>query len=234
MLCSSVSVIVPVYNEEKTIGTVLGDITKIMKTLNMPYEIIVVNDGSTDNTTFIAAQHNVTLLSYRQNRGKGYALRKAMQLTQSEIIVTIDSDGEHEPKDIPNLLTPILKGADIVSGSRFMNNQGQVTTRLNEIGNFFFNTCILLLTGKRITDSQTGFRAIKRDVLNKLNLQSDGYEIETEITVKGMANGFIYEELPISCERRQYSASKLKIIRDGTNILKTILKANFLSLGNYA
>jgi hypothetical protein len=116
---------------------------------------------------------------------------------------------------------------DIAAGSRFLNKQSAVTTKLNQIGNHLFNLAIMSLTGKRVTDSQTGFRVIKREVLEKLNLQSDGYEIETEITVKGLRNGFAFKELPITVERRRFGASKLKLISDSKRIFGTILTTSF-------
>jgi hypothetical protein len=84
------------------------------------------------------------------------------------------------------------------------------------------------LTGKRVTDSQTGFRAIKREVLEKLNLQSDGYDIETEITVKSLRSGFSFRELPLTVERRKFGVSKLKLFVDGERILRTILTTSFV------
>jgi len=222
---SAVSVIIPAYNEEKTIGNVISETILIMNNLLLPYEIIVVNDGSTDKTGQIAYKHKATVLSNEKNRGKGYSIRKALQHSQGNIIVTIDSDGEHKPKEIPDLINPLLEGADIVTGSRFMTNNTRATTRLNLIGNFVFNTTIFALTGKSITDSQTGFRAIRRNVLEKLNLESNGYEIETEITVKGLRNGYLFKERPITCERRQYNISKIQLIKDSIRIFKTILTA---------
>jgi len=223
-------VVISAYNEEKTIGNVISDTTSIMDSLDVPYEIIVVNDGSTDKTGLIAHSHKATVLSNKINRGKGYSLRNALKHTQGDIIVTIDADGEHKPKEIPDLIEPLFNGTDIVAGSRFLGTQRHATKKLNQIGNFFFNATIMTLTGKRVTDSQTGFRAIKRHVLEMLNLESDGYEIETEITVKGLRNGFVFKEKPITVERRKYSISKLKIIADGTKILKTILEASFSTI----
>jgi glycosyltransferase involved in cell wall biosynthesis len=225
---SAVSIIIPAYNEEKTIGNVISSTAEIMDGLDVPYEIIVVDDGSTDKTGLIASTYKVIVLTNNVNRGKGYSLRHALKHAQGSIIVTIDSDGEHKPKEIPDLIEPLYSGTDIVAGSRFLGSQSQVTTKLNIMGNFLFNTAIMTLTGQRVTDSQTGFRAIKKDVLDKLNLESDGYEIETEITVKGLRNGFVLKEKPISCERRKYSISKLKVLTDGTKILKTIIRSNFM------
>ncbi len=223
---ATVSVIIPAYNEENTIGTVITSTTRILDDLDVPYEIIVVNDGSTDKTGFVASNYKVTVLTNSVNRGKGYSLRRALKLAQGEIIVTLDSDGEHKPKEIPDLLEPLQNGVDVVAGSRFMGRQPDVTTKLNTIGNFLFNTAIMTLTGQRVTDSQTGFRAIKREVMEQLNLASDGYEIETEITVKTLCSGFVLKEKPISVERRKYSMSKLKILSDGAKILKTIVRSS--------
>ena len=227
MYQSVVSVIIPAYNEEKTIGNVISDTASIMDGLAVPYEIIVIDDGSTDKTRQIASNHKALVLSNKKNYGKGYSLRRALHYANGDIIVTIDSDGEHKPKEIPDLIEPLFNGTDIVAGSRFLGKQRQATTKLNQIGNFLFNATIMTLTGKRVTDSQTGFRAIKKHVLDTLNLESDGYEIETEITVKSLKNGFTFEEKPITVERRKYNISKLKLLSDGTKILKTILKANF-------
>jgi glycosyltransferase involved in cell wall biosynthesis len=207
---------------------VISNTILIMETLNLPYEIIVVDDGSTDTTGLIASKYKVRVISNEKNYGKGYSLRRAIQNSNGEIIVTIDSDGEHEPKEIPDLIVPLFNGTDIVTGSRFMgNNHSQSTTTLHQIGNFLFNFTILTLTGKRVTDSQTGFRAIKRAVLEKLDLESNGYEIETEMIVKGLKNGCVIKEKPISCERRKYSMSKIRVLSDGQKILKTILKSSF-------
>jgi glycosyltransferase involved in cell wall biosynthesis len=223
----SVSVVIPAYNEEKTVGDVINSTISIMDTLNVPYEILVVDDGSTDATGKIASQHKVTLLSNDQNHGKGYSLRKAIREARGEIVVTIDSDGEHKPKEIPDLLSLIFDGADIVAGSRFMGKsmgkQAEVTTRLNKIGNSLFNVVIMMLTRNHVTDSQTGFRAIRKEVLEELDLESDGFEIETEITIKSLANGFSFRETPITCERRKHDFSKLRLVSDGRKILRAIL-----------
>jgi glycosyltransferase involved in cell wall biosynthesis len=221
-----VSIVIPAYNEEKTIGNVIGETIVVMDSSQMPYEIIVVDDGSSDNTGRIASTYKATVLTNSKNRGKGYAVRKGFQHAQGDILVTIDADGAHKPKEIPDLVEPLLNGTDIVAGSRFIGTCKYSTTKLNQLGNRMFNATIAGLTGKRVTDSQTGFRAIKREVIEKLNLQSIGYEIETEITVKGLKNGFKFQEKPISCHRREYSVSKLKILSDGAKIFKTILKAN--------
>ncbi|MDH5483408.1 MAG: glycosyltransferase family 2 protein [Candidatus Bathyarchaeota archaeon] len=223
-----VSVVIPAFNEEKTIGTVISDTVSAMDSLETPYEIIVVDDGSTDNTRRIATGYKAMVLYNGKNRGKGYALRKGFRHAQGDIIVTIDADGTHKPKEIPDMINPLFNGIDIVTGSRFLGQKKNSTSKLNRIGNFLFNTTIMILTRKRITDSQTGFRAFKKKVLHKFNLESLGYEIETELTLKGLKNGFIFQEKPVNCDQRRYNKSKLNILSDGTKIFKTILKAHFI------
>lgn len=228
MLSSVISVVIPAYNEEKTISNVISETISVMESLKLPYEIIVVDDGSTDDTGQIAARYKATVLSNGKNQGKGYALRKGFQHAQGDIIVTIDSDGAHKPKEIPDLVNPLLNGFDIVAGSRFLGRRRDSISRLNLLGNFLFNITIMILTRKRVTDSQTGFRAFKKEFLQKISLESCSYEIETEITIKGLKNGFVCKEIPISCNKRKYNISKLKILSDGTKILRTILKASII------
>jgi glycosyltransferase involved in cell wall biosynthesis len=220
-----VSVVIPAYNEEKTIGNVIEETIQIMDSFGLPYEIIVVDDGSTDRTKEVASRYKATVLSNGKNRGKGYALRKGFQHAQGDIIVTIDADGSHKPKEIPDLINPLFNGADMVAGSRFLGNGQNHTSKLHMLGNHLINMTIMVLTRKLITDSQTGLRAFKREFLEKINLESCEYEIETEITVKGLKSGFNFQEVPIGCRRRECGISKVKILSDGAKILITILKS---------
>lgn len=224
---SVISVIIPAYNEEGTIGEVLHKTISVLESIKNPYEIIVVDDGSTDRTRWIASKYKVTVLSNGRNRGKGYALRKGFKHAKGQIIITLDSDGSHDPKEIPKLVKPLFNGVDITVGSRFLGNGKNSTTKLNRVGNRIINVIIMTLTRKYVTDSQTGFRAFRREVLKKLDLTSEGYEIETELTVKGLKNGFKYQEIPISCRKRKYHQSKLRLLLDGIKILKAILKSKF-------
>jgi glycosyltransferase involved in cell wall biosynthesis len=232
MLRSAVSVVIPAYNEEGTVGHVIEETISVMDNLRVPYEIIIVDDGSTDNTRRIATAYKATVLTNEKNRGKGYAVRRGFQQAQGEIVVTIDADGAHSPKEIPDLVIPLFNGTDVAAGSRFLNTRANPTTMLNRIGNFLFNATIQTLTGRRVTDSQTGFRAIKKQVVDRLNLASDGFDIESEITVKSLKNGFKFEEKPITIRQREYSKSKLRILADGAKILKTILRANVSRIEN--
>lgn len=225
---SVISVVIPAYNEEKTLGNVIEETISVMDSMQTPYELIIVDDGSTDNTRKIAANYKAIVLSNGKNQGKGHALRKGFQHASGDIIVTIDADGSHKPKEIPELIQPLFNGTDVVAGSRFLGYSKDFTPRINQVGNFLLNATITVFTGKQLTDSQTGFRAFKRRFLEEIGLRSIGYEIETEITVKSLKNGFKVQERPITCERRKSDASKLRIIPDGARIFTTILKARFM------
>ena len=223
-----ISVVIPAFNEQANIAEVLAQTESTLDSLNLPYEVIVVNDGSNDNTKRYASNNGAKLISYNVNRGKGYAMRVGFAQAKGKILVTIDADGSFKPNEIPRMIKPLLNGIDVVVGSRFLAQNGEVTSKLHRFGNSLFNTLIMILTQKRITDSQTGFRAFTRKVLKELKLFSEGFEIETELTIKMLQNGFKIQEEPISCSKRRHGRSKLNTFSDGFSILKTIIKANFI------
>jgi glycosyltransferase involved in cell wall biosynthesis len=227
-----VSVIIPAYNEEKNIGSVLSRTHFMLKKIDLPHEIIVVNDGSNDKTAKIALENKVILIDHFKNRGKGHALKTGFVKAEGRFIVTMDADGSHRPEDLPSLLSLALNGNTglaAVIGSRFNGTMDdKATSRLHILGNRLFNMLILLFTGKYVSDSQSGFRAYRRDALKKLILNSSSYDIDTEIIVKLLKQGFKVKEIPITCKRRQNGHSGVNSFRDGLKIFKTIIKARFL------
>ena len=226
MRTSIVSVVIPAYNEEDSIGEVLLKTNATMETVGLPYEVIVVDDGSTDETKLRAMQYKATVLSNGTNKGKGYAIKRGLQNANGNIIVTMDADGSHQPEDIPKLISPLLNGADAVFGSRFISQREPYSTKkLHIFGNNLFNILIAVFTGKRITDSQTGFRAYKKKMLDEIGITSNGYEIETEMTMKSLKNGHIVKEEPVTFERRKNGSSNLHPLFDGIKIFKTIIKS---------
>ena len=220
------SVIIPVYNEELTVGNVIDRVKLALQKIGLEYEIIVVDDHSYDHSLDVVREHYSKLFSLKQHLGKGYALRAGFAKAKGDIIVTIDSDGSHRPEELACVLTPVLKDkADLVIGSRYLNQKNVAARKLNAFGVRIFNFLIQLLTGTAITDSQSGFRAMKRQLLNKQKLKSGGYEIESEMLVKTAKEGFRVAEVPISFEQRTYGHSGVDPVIDGSKILLSIILA---------
>jgi len=221
-----ISIVMPAFNEEKNIGNVLSSLHKVMESVRLPYEIIVVDDGSTDKTKELAYRHKASVLTNGGNQGKGYALKRGFQHAKGDIIITIDADGSHDPGDIKRLLLPIFNGADTVLGSRLVAGIGKNNTKkLHIFGNSLINLLIRIATGKCVTDSQTGFRACKKKMLKQIEITSKGYQIETELTVKSLKNGYTFEEVPVTFKKRVNGCSSIRPLYDGFKIFKTIVKS---------
>ncbi len=179
------SIIIPVYNEELTIGDIIDRTVKVMQHTDLKFEVIVVDDRSYDRSLEVAKERNARIFTLKQHLGKGYALRAGFAQAKGDIIVTIDSDGSHKPEELPEVMAPVLEDkADLVIGSRYMNHKKVAARKLNAFGVKLFNSFIELLTGVAITDSQSGYRAMKREVLKNQKPKSGGYEIESEMLVK--------------------------------------------------
>jgi glycosyltransferase involved in cell wall biosynthesis len=220
------SVIIPVYNEELTIGNIIDRTKTAMQQIGLKYEVIVVDDHSYDKSLEVAGRHGVKLYTLKEHLGKGYALRAGFAKAKGDVIVTIDSDGSHRPEELQRVLTPVLKDkTDLVIGSRYLNQKNVAARKLNAFGVRIFNFLIQLLTGTAITDSQSGYRAMKRQILNTQRLKSGGYEIESEMLVKTAKEGFRVAEVPISFEQRTYGRSGVDPMVDGTKILLSIVLA---------
>lgn len=217
------SIVVPAYNEEHTVGDVIDRLKATLRRIGLSHEIIVVDDHSKDRTTKISKNHNVIVYSFDQHMGKGYALRAGFKKAKGEIIVTIDSDGSNLPEELPIILKPILEDkADLVIGSRFSGEKPTSGKKFNLAGVRIFNSVIRLLTGAKVSDSQSGYRAMKSQLLKDLRLKSGTYEIESEMLVKIARRRFRICEVPITFEQRTYGVSSLDPIIDGFKILISI------------
>jgi glycosyltransferase involved in cell wall biosynthesis len=220
------SVVIPIFNEEPTIGDVIGRLRATMQKIGFKHEIIVVDDCSQDRSLEISKSQSAKVYSLKKHMGKGYALRVGFAEAKGEIIATIDSDGSHRPEELPLLLTPLLQGqADFVIGSRFLHEKPASARKLNAIGVRLFNVLIRILTRAEVSDSQSGYRAMKSEVLKNLRLKSREYEIESEMLVKTARRGFRVKEVPISFEQRTYGRSRLDPVIDGLKILFSIVLA---------
>jgi glycosyltransferase involved in cell wall biosynthesis len=221
------SIIIPVYNEQLTVGNVIERTENAAKQTGLRYEIIVVDDYSADKSLATARRYDVRLFRLKMHLGKGYGLRAGFSKAKGDIVVTLDSDGSHRPEELKEVLAPILKDqADLVIGSRYLNRKDVDARRLNAFGVKIFNFLIRMLTGAAVTDSQSGYRAMKREVLKNQRLKSGGYEIESEMLVKTAKEGFHVLEVPISFEQRTYGRSGVDPLVDGFKIILSILLAD--------
>jgi glycosyltransferase involved in cell wall biosynthesis len=220
-----VSVVIPVFNEEVTVGSIVTRAKKTLEQLGVSYEILVVDDGSVDKSARIAQELEARVLK-EAHQGKGFALRSGFRQAKGELVVTLDADGSHQPEEIPQVLRYLMEDrADFVVGSRFFNSKANQTKipRINRAGNRMFNGLIGHLTGAQISDSQSGFRAIRSSLIKRMKLGSHGYEVESEMLVKALRMGARVAETPISFVQRTVGTSKLDPIRDGARILHAII-----------
>jgi glycosyltransferase involved in cell wall biosynthesis len=221
-----ISIIIPVYNEEQTIGNVIERVQTVMERSGQKFEVIVADDHSFDNSLQVAKEYPVRVYSLTAHVGKGMGLRAGFAKAKGDIIVTIDSDGSHMPEELPRLLKPVLQDkADLVIGSRYLDQKNVAAKKLNAFGVKLFNRIIQMFIGVYVTDSQSGYRALKRDVLKIQHLKSGGYEIETEMLVKTAKSHHRVLEVPISFEQRTYGRSGVDPLRDGSRILISIISA---------
>lgn len=218
---------IPAHNEEKTVATISFRARKYVD------EVIVCDDGSTDSTRKVIERLGITVKNHRKNRGKGSALKtlfEAAKDADADIIVTLDADGTHFPEEIPILLKPLLESdSDMVVGSRFITRTRGTVTATNYAGNRLFSALTVLLTGKKLTDTQSGFRAFKKKLLEDIVVTSKGYEVESEITIRTLRCGYKIIEVPIKCGRN-YRASRLHSFRDGARIFTTIITTFITSM----
>ena len=223
----SVSVVIPVFNEELTIGDIVARTRSTLEQFKLPYEVLVIDDGSVDRSAEISQASEAVVLR-EAHQGKGHALRLGFKRAKGDVIVALDSDGSHQPEEIPLILRSMMENkVDFVIGSRFLNtdvNNAKIPN-VNRIGNRMFSDLIRLFTGVKISDSQSGFRAIRSSVIEKMKLKSRGYEVESEMLVKALKMGVRVAEIPISFEQRTVGKSKLDPLKDGTKILYSIIRS---------
>jgi glycosyltransferase involved in cell wall biosynthesis len=187
--------ILPAYNLESSIA---GIVNRAKRYSDI---VIVVSDGSRDNTNQRAAMAGAVCPAHTYNRGKGYAVRKGIEFSKQfspDVLILMDTDGQHLPEEIPVLLEPLKNGGDIdmVVGSRMM---GQLSTSIvNKIGNFGLKIISFLVTFRWFTDTESGFRAIKADKLYDLKLDTMRYEIESELLLKALKKNYRVREVPIT------------------------------------
>jgi len=204
------TILIPAYNEEATIKQVIEEIPKTLDSIRET-EIIVIDDGSSDNTVKIAKESGATVYSFNQNQGLAkaisYGFTKCLE-HEADILVILDADNQYDSKEIPLLLKPMLeKKADIVLGDRQLKNLNHMPKQ-KKIGNQLSSKVVSRLIGQKINDAQTGFRAFNQDALNKLHIFS-GYTYTQETLLQAKFKGLKVVEVPVSFRER---ADKSRLI----------------------
>ena len=219
-----ISFIVPAYNEAATIGAVLDGVAA----LGLDSQVIVVDDGSTDDTAAIAESRGVHVVR-KENGGKGSAIRAAIPLLDGEIVVIQDADMEYDPVEVPSLIRPIEEGhADVVYGSRLAGGKPQRAYLFwHMVGNRFLSLLTGLLFNTTLSDMETGYKAFRTEVLQSLDLRADDFAIEPEITAKVCKRKLRVYELPISYYGRTVEEGKKITWRDGFRAVRMLLSVRF-------
>ena len=216
-----ITVGIPAYNEEKNIASIIVKLKKIAQ------KIIVCNDGSTDLTGEIAQKLGAVVINHPKNLGYGSGIRSIFQKAKeidSDILVTFDADGQHQVEDIKKVIEPILKNkADIVIGSRFLENKNVSAPEYRKIGIKLITKVTNSTLKEKITDSQSGFRAYNKDVLSKLKPGDIGMGISTEILIKASSRGFKIAEVPINI-LYEGNTSSHNPVSHGTSVLLSTIK----------
>lgn len=225
-----ISIIVPAYNEEKTIEGVLGALLREVPDL---YEIIVVDDGSRDQTAEIAARAcerdaRVHLIRQPRNMGKTAALRTGFAASTGDIVLVQDADLEYDPVDIPGLVEPILMGkADVVYGSRFMTRRAsRVLYFRHFLANNFLTFLSNLFTDLNLSDVETGYKAFRGPIIRNMIIETRGFGFEIEVTAKIAKLKCRVYEVPISYYGRTYEEGKKIGYKDGLDAIVYIFKYN--------
>ena len=239
---NKVNIIIPIYNEGKSIVKLVKKIHLVLQD-TIQFRITIVNDCSTDNTLDLLKNSSIEtkIITTSENSGKGVSLIKGFnQCTNNEIIVTMDGDGEHLPKDIFSLIRPINLGfAHATIGARFRDNRflnffknnnkgsysknGKSLNYIRRFGNWIFSMFIWMATREWIVDSQCGFRAYAPGVIQKLNLYCKGFQIETEITMNLINKGLKIIDVPIKTgkgNRPSYMDIVIDSIKNGLTIIR--------------
>ena len=231
------SVLIPAYNEERTIKTVLNSIFRL-KIKGIKIEVVVIDDGSVDHTSKIIREHSnngLIFIKHKTNQGKGVAIRSGIKKATGDIILIQDADLEYDPKYIPVLIKPILdKEAFVVYGTRLrvlpiFFGKDRTPFLLHFFGNKFLSFVTTILYGSVITDMETGYKVFTKEVIRDIKIKSNSFAVEPELTAKILKRGIKIVEIDIKTKPRSYKeGKKIRPIKDGIDSLITIVKYRFI------
>lgn len=218
------SVVIPVYNERRTIEQILNRVLAVQ----MKKEVIVVDDGSSDGTADVLAKlrrkRKFDLIRHDVNRGKGMAVQSGLSRVKGDVVVIQDADLEYHPEDYPKALALIEDGwADAVYGSRFLGPH-RVFLFWHYVGNKILTLLCNMITSGMLTDMETGFKLIRANVLKTMDIRSETFDFEVEITVKLFRYGYRVYEIPITYTGRGYEEGKKITWRDGIRAFGALAK----------
>lgn len=226
------SVVIPVFNEAKTISKIIDEINAV--SLLFEKEIIVIDDSSTDGTTEILRtierdNNNIAVIYHDKNQGKGAALKNGFNLAKGDIVIIQDADLEYNPQEYSKLINPIVVGkADVVYGSRFISGEPhRVLYFWHSMGNRFLTLLSNMFTNLNLTDMETCYKVFRKEILTKIDIREKRFGFETEITAKVAKQGCRIYEVGISYSGRTYKEGKKINWKDGVWALWCILRYNF-------
>jgi glycosyltransferase involved in cell wall biosynthesis len=223
------TVVIPVYNEPVTVFEIIDRV----RALPISKQIVVVDDGSTDGTSQalerLSGLADVVVLRHTVNRGKGAALQTGFQFAQGRFVIVQDADLEYDPRDILRVIEPLQVGhSDVVYGSRYLENAKQDPSWFHRLGNWGLTTFSNLLTGHRLTDMETCYKAFRRDVLQQIHIEQDRFGFEPEITAKLAQRGIKIREVGISYACRSREEGKKIGWRDLFSAMYCIVRYRFV------
>ena len=219
-------IIIPAFNEQAAIGEV------VEKSLQYADDVLVVDDGSSDDTSEIARNAGASLLKHPTNFGKGISLRDAFKQVEGyDVVVTIDGDGQHNPDEIPDLVKPIIEGkADFVNGSRYLNGFDENTPAYRRVGQTVLDIATNVTAGTDLTDSQSGFRAFNGKTIGCYKFRDPGFGIESEMIADAAENNLKIIEVPITVKYDVENSSTKGPVTHGVGVLLKIIKDKFIRM----
>ena len=222
-----ISIIIPVFNEEKTITEIIRQI-QMVKGLNK--EIIVIDDCSTDDTINIIKDiKDIIIISHEKNQGKGTAIRTGIAKANGDFVLIQDADLEYDPQDILSMIKPIIQGkAEVVYGSRFTGPRRNMFF-WHWMGNQFLTLVTNILYNTTLSDMETCYKLIPLKLIKSLNLRAKRFEFEPEVTAKILKRNIRIWEVPVSYAGREYNEGKKITWRDGIPALWTLIKYRFIN-----